>query len=136
MNQRMSDVFIVPGVPATRIVLPFGMPPPSARSSPSTYVSRRGTSTSIASVRLVSKDSTNAHTVFTFSPVSLAIQWEAAVEDERLETRYREGRTQGTRAGACRHAGPDRSGGGGGGRGGGGRAPTIHQRPPRRSHLR
>src|SRR6266545_4560152 len=51
MNQRMSDVFIVPGVPATRIVLPFGMPPPSARSRPSTYVSRRGTSTSIASAR-------------------------------------------------------------------------------------
>src|SRR5881296_2832304 len=51
MTQRMSDVFIVPGVPATRIVLPFGMPPPSARSRPSTYVSRRGTSTSIASAR-------------------------------------------------------------------------------------
>src|SRR5881396_2028578 len=48
ITQRMREVFIVPGVPATRTVLPFGMPPPRARSSPSTYVWRRGTSTSIS----------------------------------------------------------------------------------------
>src|SRR5438445_4419564 len=47
----MREVFIVPGVPATRTVLPFGMPPPRARSSPSTYVWRRGTSTSISGGR-------------------------------------------------------------------------------------
>src|SRR5437870_2792551 len=51
MTQRMREVFIVPGVPATRTVLPFGMPPPRARSSPSTYVWRRGTSTSISGGR-------------------------------------------------------------------------------------
>src|SRR5439155_1493458 len=31
---RMREVFIVPGVPATRTVLPRGMPPPRARSRP------------------------------------------------------------------------------------------------------
>src|SRR5439155_6903402 len=45
---RMRDVFIVPGVPATRTVLPFGMPPPRTRSRPSTYVWRIGTSSSMS----------------------------------------------------------------------------------------
>src|SRR5438445_13706668 len=46
----MRDVFIVPGVPATRTVLPFGMPPPRTRSRPSTYVWRMGTSSSMSCV--------------------------------------------------------------------------------------
>ena len=47
---RMRDVFIVPGVPATRTVLPFGIPPPRTRSRPSTYVWRIGTSSSMTCV--------------------------------------------------------------------------------------
>ena len=51
--QRIRDVFIVPGVPAMRTVLPFGMPPPSTRSRPSTYVWRRGTSGTTTSIRSI-----------------------------------------------------------------------------------
>src|SRR5256884_9894408 len=39
--EKVSAVFIVPGVPATRTMDPRGMPPPRASSKPSTWVLSR-----------------------------------------------------------------------------------------------